>query len=97
MARMHWHVHSYIPGYLCECDWHDPLDAAERDDALKYEKRSWQEYKADVEERGCQRIHITGSIRAGYFHINDPDSLGWHRAVESWECREGECFEGGER
>ena len=97
MSKRHWHVHSIIPGYLCDCDWHDPLDAAERDDALREEKRHWQDFKHELEASGCARIHITGSIRAGGFYINDPDSLGWHRAVESYECREGECYEGGEQ
>ena len=95
MAKRHWHVHSTLPGgYLCNCDWHYPLDAAGRDDALREEKRYWLDFKADAERP--QGIRITGSIRDGYFDIDDIDSLGWSRYVESWECREGECYEGGD-
>lgn len=93
MARTHWHVHSTIPGYMCSCDWHAALTAAERDDALREEKAYWQDYKADVESCGLFKVRITGSIRAGGFYINDPDSMGWHRAVESWACTAGECIE----
>lgn len=94
MTKRHWHVHSIIPGYLCNCDWHAPLDAAERDDALRAEKRYWQDFKYEVEEYGCARIRITGSIREGGYDIDNIDSTGWRRSIESWECREDECYEG---
>jgi hypothetical protein len=91
MTRAHWHVHSKIPGYLCECDSHYPLDAAGRDASLRYERNTWRDYIADDPEPN--RIRITGSVRSGGFSIDDVDSMGWWRIVESWKCSEPECLE----
>jgi len=95
MAKRHWHVHSTMPGgYLCNCDWHYPLDAAGRDDVLREEKRYWVDFKEDSPYPAL--IRISGSIKAGRFLIEDLGSIAWSRIVESWECREGECYEGGD-
>lgn len=91
MNARHWHVHSFIPGYLCECDSHYPLDAAGRDQSLRYERDSWRDYRDDDPE---SRVRISGSVRSGSFYIDDPDSIAWNRAIESWECSEPECMEG---
>jgi hypothetical protein len=91
--KRHWHVHSSLGhGYLCECDYHYPYDTAQdRDQALRYERDCWRDYKYESEKPSS--IRITGSIRDGYFDINDIDSLSWSRHVESWECEDPECYE----
>jgi hypothetical protein len=95
-TKPHWHVHSSLGGgYLCECDSHAVLTAAERDEALKEEKGHWLDFKAEAEsDPACiSRIRITGNIRQMHFDINDIDSMGWYRAVDGWECWEAICLD----
>ena len=89
--RVHWHVHSHLgSGYLCNCDRHAPLTAAERDEALADEKRYWQDFKWQGERP--QDIRITGSVRRGGFTIDDITSMGWVRYVDAWSCNDPECY-----
>ena len=85
---VHWHVHSTMPGYLCMCDSHYPLDARGRDAALREERDSWRDYAADAPED--DPIVIEGSVRSGRFDITA--GISWWRAVESWPCQETECL-----
>lgn len=69
MTRSHFHVHSHLGnGYLCECDAHYPLTAAERDAALRAERDSWRDYAAE-DVAGQTHTVIRGSVRAGHFTI----------------------------
>ena len=93
MARAHYHVHSSLGnGYLCECDNHYPYDAAGRDAALRDEARYWRDYAAEVNAdptlRGISHIVVRGSVRAGWFAIDDTLSRSWARYVDSWACTE---------
>lgn len=92
MIRAHWHVHSVMPGYLCECDRHYPLSARERDSALRYERDAWRDYVYEGNtDDGYPAYIITGSIRSGRFDITG--GVAFWRAVESWRCTERECLE----
>lgn len=86
----HWHVHTHTPGYLCECDSHEPLDARGRDAALRFERDCWLDGWGD-------RLIIRGSIRKGGYVMTLHDSPYWERWTEAWECTEPECWEGIER
>ena len=89
-ATVHFHVHSSLgSGYLCECDYHPPLDARSRDAALRYERDSWRDYASESETPADYRI--TGSVRAGWYDIDDTASMGWSRVVRSWSCDDQEC------
>lgn len=89
---MHYHVHSSLgSGYLCECDAHYPYDARSRDAALRAERDAWRDYAAEGPDGGAS-IRITGSVRAGWFDIDDIASLGWSRVVRSWSCTDPACY-----
>lgn len=85
MTASHYHVHSYIPGYVCECDEHYPYRtlAAARD-ALREERDFWRDYAADAP--ADDPIRASGSIRAGRFDYQA--GMSWWRAAELWECSE---------
>jgi hypothetical protein len=89
MPKRHWHVHSHMPGYLCDCDSHYPLSARERDAELRSERDFWRDYAAD-----SPSIRIRGSVRDGGYVVDDTDSIAWERHVDSWECFELDCYEG---
>lgn len=89
MARPHYHVHSYIPGYLCECDSHYAYRTrAEADAELRWERNSWRDYAAD--QPAEDPIHFSGSIRSGRFDYTA--GIAWWRASERWQCSEPECL-----
>lgn len=92
----HWHAHSSLGnGYLCECDGHAAY-ATRRDlyAALRELRDSWREYIADTPDDAGADYRITGSVRAGWFDIDDRASLGWSRAVRSWECSDDCTMDG---
>lgn len=90
MARkVHYHVHSHLGnGYLCECDSHPALAAAERDAALRWERDAWRDYAAE----GDGTVRIRGSVRAGHFEITDTAAVGWARYVDAWSCADPACY-----
>jgi hypothetical protein len=91
LEREHWHVHTHLGGgYLCSCDRHYPLTAAERDEALRDERDAWQDFKWQGERP--QDIRITGSVRSGHFTITDTASIAWERYVDAFKCSEAECL-----
>lgn len=91
--KNHFHVHSSIgSGYLCECDSHTPMNARERDAALRWERDQWRDYIAQAPDDGTTDYRITGSVRAGRFDIDDRASFGWSRVVRSWSCSDPDCM-----
>jgi hypothetical protein len=84
----HYHVHTYIPGYLCECDEHYPMSRAQADSSLRDERETMLDYAAD--SPADDPIRKSGSVRAGYFDWEA--GIGWYRRSERWACSEAECL-----
>lgn len=86
--RPHYHVHTTIPGYLCNCDAHYPLDARGRDAALREERDWWRDYAADAP--ADDPVRIEGSVKSGRFDITA--GIAFWRVVEAWLCSDPDCY-----